>query len=50
MQPLDGGPPKQLTNFREYSIYCFSGSPEGKYLVFNRGFQTADVVLINSVK
>ncbi|HEY7914311.1 MAG TPA: LpqB family beta-propeller domain-containing protein, partial [Blastocatellia bacterium] len=50
MQPLSGGPPKQLTNFKEYSIHCFAWSPDGKYLVFNRGFQTSDIVLINSNK
>lgn len=50
MQRLDGSPPKQLTNFSEYFIHCFSWSPDGKYLVFNRGFETNDVVLINSVK
>jgi Tol biopolymer transport system component len=50
VQPLDGSPPKQLTNFKEYSIGCFAWSPDGKYLVYNRGFGTSDIVLINSTK
>jgi len=52
MQPLDGSPPKQLTNFKEkeYLIHYFAWSRDGKYLVISRGFQTSDVVLINSVK
>jgi serine/threonine protein kinase len=50
MQPLDDGPPIQLTDFKEYTIYSFAWSPDGKYLAFNRGFQTSDVVLINNIK
>jgi TolB protein len=50
MQPLDGGSPIQLTDFKEYSISSFAWSLNGKYLVFSRGFLTTDIVLISSVK
>ncbi|HSE96689.1 MAG TPA: hypothetical protein VLD57_00375, partial [Blastocatellia bacterium] len=50
LQPLDGGQARQLTDFKEYSIHLFAWSPDGKYLVFNRGFQTSDIVLIKSDK
>jgi Tol biopolymer transport system component len=50
--PLGGGPPKQLTNFKdkEDGGKEFAWSRDGKYLVFNRTFQASDIVLINSVK
>jgi Tol biopolymer transport system component len=48
-QSLDGAAPIQLTNFKEYRIHCFAWSGDGKHMVFNRGFQTSDIVLINSV-
>jgi serine/threonine protein kinase/Tol biopolymer transport system component len=52
LQPLDGAPPKQLTNFKEkdFSIHYFAWSPDGKYLVFSRGFSTSNTVLIKSVE
>lgn len=52
VQPLDGSPPQQLTNFKEkeFTIQYFAWSQDGKYLVFNRGVQRSDIVLINSVK
>ena len=50
--PLDGGPRKQLTHFKdkESQIVNFAWSRDGEYLVFNRSFQASDIVLINSVK
>ena len=52
IQPLDGTPAQQLTNFKEkeYNIHYFAWSPDGRYIVISRGFETFDVVLINSVE
>jgi eukaryotic-like serine/threonine-protein kinase len=47
-QPLDGSPPKQLTDFRAGSIYNFAWSPDGRQLAIARGTRTDDVVLIHS--
>ena len=45
-QPLDGGPPKPLTDFKSDSIFSFNWSRYGKQLVYARGAVTTDVVLI----
>ncbi|CAN5870090.1 hypothetical protein BH18ACI4_BH18ACI4_12730 [soil metagenome] len=45
-QAIDGGPPKQLTNFKSHLISRFALSPDGRQLVMARGSQTRDVVLI----
>ena len=47
LQPLDGSPPKQLTNFTSETIFRFAWSPDGKMIVAERGTETGDVVLIN---
>ncbi len=44
--PLNGGPPKQLTDFKADKIFWFDFSRDGKQLVLSRGTQTSDVVLI----
>lgn len=49
LQPLDGGPQKQLTNFQAERIVAFAWSPDGRSLAFIRNVQTSDVVLIESV-
>ena len=46
LQPLDGSPPKQLTNFKAERILAFDWSPDGRTLAFVRGVETSDVVLI----
>jgi Tol biopolymer transport system component len=48
-QPLDGGPPRQLTDFRAGIIYNFVWSQDGRQLALARGSQTEDVVLIRSL-
>jgi eukaryotic-like serine/threonine-protein kinase len=45
IQPVAGGPPKQLTHFNEYKIYRFAWSRDGKYLAIDRGMNLNDVVL-----
>jgi serine/threonine protein kinase/Tol biopolymer transport system component len=47
-QPIDGGAPKQLTNFDEGKIFAFGWMKDGG-LVTSRGVITADVVLIKDV-
>jgi serine/threonine protein kinase/Tol biopolymer transport system component len=49
-QPIDGGPPKQLTDFQSDYIYSWSWSPDGKQLAIARGAQTSDVVLIRDFR
>ncbi|MGH9766519.1 MAG: LpqB family beta-propeller domain-containing protein, partial [Blastocatellia bacterium] len=47
--PLDGGPPKQLTDFKAEQIYAFDWSRDGR-LVVSRGVATRDVVLISGFR
>jgi Tol biopolymer transport system component len=46
LQPLNGGPPKQLTNFKAPQILAFDWSPDGRSLAVVRNVQTSDVVMI----
>ena len=48
--PLDGGPPKQLTDFKTDQIFSFDWSREGKQLALSRGTLTSDVVLIKDFR
>ena len=45
-QPLAGGPPAQVTNFKSDRIYSFDWSPDGRQLACSRGTEISDVVLI----
>ena len=45
-QPIDGGPPKQLTHFKSELIFVFDLSRDGKQLAVSRGTVSNDVVLI----
>ena len=45
-QPLDGGPPKQLTDFKSEQIFDFAWSRDGQQLALSRGVVNRDVVLI----
>ena len=49
-QPLDGGKPVQLTDFKSDRILSFDWSRDGKQLALARGTKTNDVVLISSKK
>jgi Tol biopolymer transport system component/serine/threonine protein kinase len=49
-QPVDGSPPKQMTDFKSDQIFRFDWSRDGKQLLFARGTITSDVVLISDVK
>jgi eukaryotic-like serine/threonine-protein kinase len=45
-QPVDGGAPKQLTDFKPEQIFSLDLSRDGKWLVFTRGTILRDVILI----
>lgn len=50
VQPLAGGAPKQLTDFKSDRITHFDWSRDGKQLALSRGIFTSDVVLISNFK
>ena len=47
-QPLDGGPAKQLTDFKVEGRFLFDWSRDGKQLVFTRRVWLADLVLLRN--
>jgi len=49
-QPLDGGSPKQITEFKEMLMTGFSWSRDGKQLACTRGTLIRDAILITDVK
>ncbi len=49
-QPLDGGPTRQLTDFRADQIFSYDWSHDGEQLACERGVETNDVVLISDNK
>jgi serine/threonine protein kinase/Tol biopolymer transport system component len=46
-QPLAGGPPKQITDFKAGLIFGFDWSYDGKQLALARGTASHDVILIS---
>jgi Tol biopolymer transport system component len=50
IQPLDGAPPKQLTNFTSEQIYYFDWSTDGKQFACMRGSFNRNIVLISNFK
>lgn len=48
--PVDGGPPKQLTDFKADQIFWFDFSRDGKQLALSRGTETSDVILIRDFR
>jgi Tol biopolymer transport system component len=50
LQPLAGGPPRRLTDFKSDRIFRFDWSRDGKQLVCSRGGETNDVVLISGLR
>lgn len=46
-QPLDGSPPKPLTDFKSDLIIYYAWSPDGNNLALARGSMISDVVLIS---
>jgi Tol biopolymer transport system component len=49
-QPLNGGPPHALTDFKGDRIFHFNWSSDGRQLVLLRGARTYDMVLIRNLK
>jgi len=49
-QPIDGGPPKQLTDFTSDEIFWFDLSRDGKPTLFSRGRISKDVVMISNFR
>ena len=49
-QPIEGGAPIQLTDFKTDQIYYFDWTRDGKQLCLARGSSTSDVVLISDLK
>jgi len=45
-KPIDGSPPKQLTNFKTDLIFSFDYTKDGKSLALTRGSVANDVLLI----
>ncbi|MCX6143686.1 MAG: protein kinase [Ignavibacteriales bacterium] len=49
-QPLSGGPPKQVTDFKSDYLSSFDWSPDGKFLAVTRYSFSSDVVLMSNAK
>ena len=49
MQPLGGGPPRQLTHFTAERIWQFRYSPDGSQIAIERGHTESDAVLLRDV-
>src|SRR5262249_43747009 len=47
LQPVDGGAPRQLTDFKTDRIFSFDWSRDGHWLALSRGTVDSDVILIN---
>ncbi|MCM3871636.1 MAG: protein kinase [Pyrinomonadaceae bacterium] len=50
IQRIDGGAPRQLTDFKDQRIFGFAWSRDGKQLALSRGVINSDVVLIRDFK
>ena len=49
-QPVDGGKPKQITDFKEMLMTGFAWSKDGKQLACSRGNLLRDAILISDLK
>jgi eukaryotic-like serine/threonine-protein kinase len=50
LQPLDGRPGRQITNFSALKSYSYQWSQDGKSLAFVRGESPSDLVLIQDAQ
>jgi hypothetical protein len=50
LQPLDGSPPRKITDFDDASLLRFDLSPDGKHLMAVRGVLSRDAVLIENLR
>ena len=49
-QPIDGGPPKQVTDFKDLLMTGFAWSQDGKQLACTRGSLLRDAILVTDLK
>ncbi|HEV8336717.1 MAG TPA: protein kinase [Candidatus Polarisedimenticolia bacterium] len=49
-QPLDGTPPKPITDSKTGQIFSYDWSPDGRHLILSRGQVTSDVILITDFR
>jgi serine/threonine protein kinase/Tol biopolymer transport system component len=49
-QPIDGGPPRKITNYETGGIFSFAWSRDGKRLAVVRGSRSWDVVMISNFR
>ena len=49
-QPVDGGPPKQVTDFKDLLMTGFAFSSDGKRLICTRGTLVRDAILVTDIK
>jgi Tol biopolymer transport system component len=49
-QPLVGGSPKQITDFKSDHLASFGWSPDGKFLAVTRYSFSSDVVLMSNAR
>ena len=49
-QPIDGGPMKQVTDFKPEHVFARDLSPDGKSMALARGTVTSDVILISEFR
>ncbi len=49
-QPVDGGKPRQVTDFKEMLITAFAWSQDGKQLACSRGTLMRDAILVSDLK
>jgi len=50
VQPIRGGPPRQLTHFTSNEVQTFAWSPDGRYLALSRGTDIRDAVMITNFR
>jgi len=48
--PIDGGPPKQVTDFKDMLVTGFAWSHDGKQLACTRGALVRDAILVTDLK
>ena len=50
IQPISGGEPKKLTDFKSELIFNFDYSRDGKQIALSRGTETSDVLHYTNFK
>jgi Tol biopolymer transport system component len=50
LQPIDGGPARELTHFADQTMINFNLTADGKQLIIARGLLSRDALLIKNFK